>query len=69
MIGHELKRIQFNPMNIDRFLQYPLERFKVGVLVKDRGAKIPAVKGVIQSACFVGAGWSGHVRSPRQRKT
>jgi hypothetical protein len=36
MIGHELKRIQFNPMDIDRFVQYPHERFKVGVLAKDR---------------------------------
>ena len=40
-IGQELKRIQFNLMNLQSFVQNPLERFKVGIFVKDRGAVRP----------------------------
>ena len=38
MIGHQLIGEQFDLMNLQRFMQNPLERLKVGVLVKDRRA-------------------------------
>jgi hypothetical protein len=60
LIGHQLKRIQLNLMDLERLVQNSLERVEVGILVKDRYLKISTVPCVIQSACFISAGWSGH---------
>jgi hypothetical protein len=36
LIEHQLKRIQLNPVDLERLVQDSLERVEVGVLVKDR---------------------------------
>jgi hypothetical protein len=60
LIGHQLKRIQLNLVDLERLVQDSLERVEVGILVKERFPKTSAVPCVIQSACFISAGWSGH---------
>jgi hypothetical protein len=68
MIGHQLIGVQFDLMNLQRFMQNPLERLKVGVLVKDRRAQVAAIEGMVKSARFIGPGWSGQGLSLQSRK-
>jgi hypothetical protein len=67
LIGHQLKRIQLNLMNFEGLVQDSHERVEVGILVNERCPKISTVPCVIQSACFISAGWSGHADAQGSR--
>lgn len=59
MIGHQLIRAQFGLMNLQRLMQNPLERFKVGVFVKERRTEIAAIEGMGKSARSSARGGQG----------
>lgn len=60
MIGHQLKRIQLDLMNLQRFMQDSLKRGVVGLFVENGRSQVSSIERVVQTARFVGTWWSGH---------
>ena len=59
VVGHQLKSIQLDLMDLQSFVKDPLERFVISVFVKNGRPQVAAIKSVIQSANFVRTWWSG----------
>jgi hypothetical protein len=60
VVGHQLKRIQLDLMDLQAFVKDSLESFVISVFVENSRPKVSAIEGVIQSARFVCAWRSGH---------
>src|SRR3990167_10234956 len=62
MVRHQLKREQLHVVTLQTFRKNAFEGLEIGFLVENGGARIAAIQGMIQPACFIGSGGSWHPR-------
>jgi hypothetical protein len=53
MVGHQLKQIQLNLVDLQGFMQDSLKRSVLRFFMKNGRSQIAAIQGVVQPACFV----------------
>ena len=65
MVAHPLIAEQFDLEALQTLVQNPFQREKVTFFAENVRSEVAAVGDVIQSASFVGSGWSWHLFSLR----
>ncbi len=60
VVGHQLKRKEFDMIDLQSFVEDSFKRFEVSIFVKDGCSQVAAIQSVVQSASFISTWWSWH---------